>query len=506
MSVANPIVPGFHPDPSICRVGEDYYLATSSFEWFPGVPIFHSRDLMHWRQIGHALTRPSQLPLAGVGHSGGIWAPTLRWHDGVFHLVTTVVGGGGNVLVSARDPAGEWSEPRWFDADGYDPSLHIEPDGTAWLTKAGSDAAGAHGIVQYRIDLRSGARLDPPRLIWGGSGGFGVEGPHLYRIGDWWYLLAAEGATHLGHTATIARSRDPWGPFVGCPRNPVLTARDRLLAPILGTGHGDLVEAHDGTWWLVCLGIRSHGSLCHAQHVLGRETCLAPVRWDEDGWPVVGEGAGVPAQVATALTPHPWPAPVHRDHFDDARLGLPWNFLRNPAPGSWSLTERPGWLRLRGGTPSLETSASPALVARRQEHRDCRAATRIDCSPVADGDEAGLTVYMNGRHHYDLGIVRRDGARRVRLRRVAADLDVIATEVAVADGPLTLSLWANPWAIGFSIAEGDGEPRQIAKASTAFLTTEFAGGFTGLYLGVYALGDAVADVDWFDYGPCERMG
>jgi alpha-N-arabinofuranosidase len=505
MSVANPVIPGFHPDPSICRVGDDYYLATSSFEWFPGVPIYHSRDLMHWRQIGHALTRPSQLPLAGIGHSGGVWAPTLRWHDGVFHLITTNVGGRGNLLVSTRDPAGEWSEPLWVDPQGYDPSLCIDRDGTAYLTKAGSDASGRHGIVQYRIDLATGERRDEPRLVWLGSGGFGVEGPHLYRIGDWWYLLAAEGATSPGHMATIARARDPGGPVAGCPRNPILTHRDRLMSTILSTGHADLVEAQDGSWWLVCLGIRSHGSLCQALHVLGRETFLAPVTWDADGWPIVNGGAGVPERVATTLAPHPWPGEPARDDFDASALRHCWTFLRNPAPGSWSLTERPGWLRLHATTPSLDTPLSPALLARRQEHRDCRATLRLDCRLERDGDEAGLTVFANGSHHYDLGIVRRDGRREVQLRRRAADLDLVAASAPIPDGEATLQLWANPWAIGFFVGAGDAAPTRLAKASTVFLTTEFAGGFTGCMIGPYALGGAVADVDWFEYGECERM-
>jgi alpha-N-arabinofuranosidase len=505
VTVPNPIIPGFHPDPSICRVGEDYYLATSSFEWFPGVPIYHSRDLMHWRQIGNALTRPSQLPLNGIGHSGGIWAPSLRWHDGTFYLVTTNVGGRGNLLVSTRDPAGAWSEPLWFDEQGYDPSLFIDRDGTAYLTKAGSDASGAHGIVQYRIDLASGRRLDPPRRIWGGSGGFGVEGPHLYRIGGWYYLMAAEGATHIGHLESIARARDPWGPFEACPRNPILTHRDRLMGPILATAHADLVEAHDGSWWLVCLGIRSHGSLCHPLHLLGRETFLAPVTWDADGWPVVNGGNGIADRVATALPPHPWPTEPRSDDFDAPSLRHCWTFLRNPRPESWSLTERPGRLRLRATTTSLETMESPALVARRQEHRDCRAALRLECRLERDGDEAGLTVFMNGGHHYDLGVVRRDGQRFAQLRRRADDLDLIAASAPIAEGPVTLSLWANPWAIGFFVAAGDAEPTRLAKASTKFLATEVAGGFTGCMIGAYALGAAVADVDWFEYGESERM-
>lgn len=514
--VDNPIIPGFHPDPSIWRVGEDYWLATSSFEWFPGVPLYHSRDLVHWRQVGHALDRPSQLPLTGVGASAGIWAPTLRAHQGRFYVITTVVGGGGNLIVSTSDPTGPWSEPRWVDPDGYDPSLFFDEDGTCYLTKAGADATGQHGIVQCRVDPDRGVRLDPYRLIWRGSGGFGVEGPHLYRIGAWYYLLCAEGATHVGHMVTLARGPTPMGPFTPCPHNPILSHRDHLARTILATGHGDLVQAQDGSWWLVCLGIRSHGSMCMASHLLGRETLLVGVTWpeagraaaDDPGWPVVGGGAGVPERIASTLPDHPWPAAPARDDFDRPELAPWWVFLRNPAPGSWSLTERPGCLRLRACTPSLDTTASPALVARRQEHRDCRVRLRLEPVLARTGDEAGLTIFLNGGHHQDFGIARRADGWWLQLRRRADDLELITAEERIPEGPVLLEAWCNPWAIGYALGheeQGTVTWRRVAKASTRTLTTEFGGGFTGLMIGVYALGTAIADVDWFEYGPSERM-
>jgi len=510
--VPNPIIGGFHPDPSICRVGDDFYLANSSFEWFPGVPIHHSRDLVHWRLIGNALARPSQLPLAGVHHSGGIWAPTLRWHAGRFYLITTNIAGGGNLLVSASDAAGPWSEPIWLDAQGYDPSLFFEADGTCYLTRAGSDTSGRHGIVQYRIDPESGARLSPALLVWAGSGGFGVEGPHLLRHGAWYYLLCAEGATHVGHMVTIARSRSADGPFCSCPRNPILTHRDQLSRTILATGHGDLVQIQDGSWWLVCLGIRSHGSMCMAQHLLGRETFLAPVAWDADGWPVVNGGAGVAEEVASTLPDHPWPAEPPRDDFSTPRLDPCWVFLRNPEPGSWSLAERPDHLCLHGTTPSLETAGSPSLVVRRQEHRDCRFRIRLSVQLPAPGDEAGLTVFLNGGHHQDFGLARRASGVVLQLRRRADDVEHIAAELPVTGSMIDLEAWCNPWAIGYFYADPSTATAtvparwtRLAKATTKTLTTEFGGGFTGVMLGVYALGTASAAIDWIDYGPCERM-
>src|SRR5581483_5212110 len=258
MRIANPIIPGFHPDPSICRVGDDYFLVTSSFEYFPGVPIFHSRDMGHWRQIGHCLTRPSQLPLPGVQASRGIFAPTIRHHDGVFYMVTTNVTSGGNFVVHTRDPFGAWSEPIWLGQGGIDPSLFFDADGRVYLTSTYTSgpvpdeidpATFSWGVQQSEIDIASGRRLTEPRPIWGGTGGKYPEAPHLYRIGGAYYLMIAEGGTEYGHMVTIARGASPWGPWEPCPHNPIVSHRS-LQSPIQGLGHADLVEAADRSWWL----------------------------------------------------------------------------------------------------------------------------------------------------------------------------------------------------------------------------------------------------------------
>ena len=281
----NPVIPGFHPDPSVVRVGDDFYLVTSSFEFFPGVPIFTSRDLVHWRQLGHVLTRESQLPLQKARPSGGIYAPTLRYHDGTFYMITTNVDGGGNFLVTAKDPAGPWSEPVWLpDFGGIDPSLFFDDDGTVYLTGQGSGSPGQpRGIYQTTLDVKTGKLLGPLRLVWDRTGTRYPEGPHLYKIRGRYYLMIAEGGTEYGHMVTIARSDSPWGPFEACPRNPILTHRQTENdMPVQGTGHADLVEAADGSWWMVFLAFRPVSGYWHH---LGRETFLAPVTWDADGWP-----------------------------------------------------------------------------------------------------------------------------------------------------------------------------------------------------------------------------
>ncbi|NCC50507.1 MAG: glycoside hydrolase family 43 protein, partial [Spartobacteria bacterium] len=250
----NPVLPGFHPDPSVCRVGGDYYLVTSSFEYFPGVPIYHSRDLVHWRALGHCLTRPSQLPLQRAPSSAGIYAPTIRHHDGVFYMVTTNVSGGGNFFVTARDPAGPWSDPVWLDQPGIDPSLLFDDGRVYLLTSIG----GADGYIgQSELDIATGVRKTKVINIWRGTGGQYPEAPHMYKIHGRYYLMIAEGGTDWGHMETIAVSDDPWGPFVPCPHNPILTHRS-TCRPIQCTGHADLIEAQDGSWWLFFLGTRPH--------------------------------------------------------------------------------------------------------------------------------------------------------------------------------------------------------------------------------------------------------
>ena len=248
MTYENPILPGFYPDPSICRVGEDYYLVNSSFEFFPGVPLWHSRDLLHWEQLGYVLTRESQLPLVDCRTSGGIFAPTIRYHDGRFYMITTNVTGGGNFFVWTDDIRGEWSGPIWIDHQGIDPSLFWDADGKVYYTGTHTDENGNNCIGQFEIDLETGAKLSETKCIWYGTGGKCPEGPHMYRIGNWYYLMIAEGGTEYGHMETIARSRSVWGPFESCPHNPILTHRNAHRVEFQALGHADLVETPEGKW------------------------------------------------------------------------------------------------------------------------------------------------------------------------------------------------------------------------------------------------------------------
>ncbi|MEO8611469.1 MAG: glycoside hydrolase family 43 protein [Chloroflexota bacterium] len=501
MHYANPVIPGFYPDPSVCRAGNDYYLVTSTFEYFPGVPIFHSQDLIHWRQIGHCLTRASQLPLAHIGSSGGIYAPTIRYHNGVFYMVTTNVSAGKHFYVTADDPAGDWSEPIWINRDGIDPSLFFDDDGKVYFTWVTRNA-----IHQQEIDILTGQSLTSDRLIWSGSGGRYPEAPHLYKINGTYYLMIAEGGTEFGHMETIARSDSPWGPFEPCPRNPILTHRNLGAHRIQATGHADLIQAHDGSWWTVFLGFRCPKQY-YGYHHLGRETFLAPVDWDNDGWPIVYHNGTVDEEMeANCLPPHVWEQEPDRDDFDKPILRFCWNFLRNPYPEDWSLSERPGWLRLKGSAVTLNASDSPAFVGRRQQHFACRAAALLDFSPQKTGDEAGLTILMNENHHYEIGITVRDGARWVFVRRRIGDLMAEVAGEPIPAGLVELQIQADVEHYTFSYVSGDQPPRTMLTCSARYLSSEVAGGFTGVYIGMYATGNgktaaSPADFDWFDYKP-----
>ena len=489
-TASNPILPGFHPDPSICRVGEDYYLACSSFEYFPGVPIFHSRDLVHWRQIGNVLDRPTQLPLAGAASSGGIYAPTLRYRDGRFWMITTnCAPGGGNFLVTATDPAGPWSEPVPLPGvPGIDPDLAWDEDGGCWCTVA--------GVGQVRLNPETGDVLGEPARIWSGApGALAPEAPHLYRIGEYWYLMIAEGGTERGHAVSSARGPAPSGPFEANPANPILTHRG-IQHPVQNTGHADLVQGPDDSWWLVFLGVRPGGGT-PGWHVLGRETFLAPVEW-VDGWPVVGE-------VVLDLAEIPWPLeepvvePV-RDDFDGEAPRPLWISLRDRPEDLVTTRERPGWLTLRARGESLDAD-DVVFVGRRQQHLECSAAALVD---AAQG-RGGLAVRLDEYHHYEIEVA--DGEVRV-LARIGPLRSVVASRPAPA-GPVELTVRIGeageprdarrgPDSVSFGVVEADGTGTELATLEGRYLSTEVAGGFTGRVIGMYATAGTVR-FDWFDY-------
>jgi xylan 1,4-beta-xylosidase len=508
---SNPIIPGFYPDPSVCRVGEDYYLVTSTFEYFPGVPIFHSRDMVHWRQIGHVLSRPSQLDLDGIRPSGGIYAPTIRYHAGVFYMITTNVDKGGNFIVTAADPTGPWSDPYWLnDAPGIDPSLLFDDDGRVYYTgnrvpPAGERFRGHREIWLQELDLKTMQLVGEKYSLWDGAcGGVHAEAPHLYKIDGLYYLLIAEGGTSHNHAVTIARSETVTGPYLSNPRNPILTHRNLGLDyPIVNTGHADMVQTQNGEWWMVALASRPYGGYYRN---LGRETFLTPMRW-EDGWPVVSPGSGRIEFTHNApdLPEHGWPLPPVCDNFDAPELDFRWNFLRTPRETFWSLTERPGYLRLRLRPQMISRQENPSFVGRRQQHLHFAARTLLEFVPQRENEAAGLVLLQNNNFQFRCVVTLKDGQTVVQLIARRAGQEEILAEQPVSAGRLYLKVEAAQQDYSFYVAtSSENWQPLIEKVDGRILSTDVAGGFVGAYIGMYASsqGEAsqnVADFDWFEY-------
>ena len=497
----NPILSGSFPDPSVIRVGDDYYSVHSSFTYYPGVPIFHSRDLVNWKQLGYVLDRPSQLNLEGIRFNGGIYAPTIRYNDGVFYMITTNVDGIGNFYVTATDPAGPWSDPIVVEEGGIDPSLFFDDDGKVYYTQ--HVGLGDGFIGQAEIDIKTGKLKGPLVNVWNGTGNQWPEGPHLYKAYGKYYLMIAEGGTSFDHMITVARSDSPMGPFESCPRNPVLTHRDDKSYPIQTIGHADLIETPDG-WWGVCLGVRL------ANNHMGRETFLAPVEWI-DGWPVMNGGRHISeVMTAPAIAQGSLDTPQVRDDFNGKTLGIKWNFLRNPVPEHYSLTEKPGFLRIYGDEASMNDRKSPSFVGRRQEHARAKISAGMSFVSEAENEEAGLVIVCSDEYRLDFGIRSVNGSRQIFLRRVnGGKAEYPFTAELPTDGDAVLQIDAFPGEYKFYAAAEGAEPVLLGTSETGVYSYENTGSFMGVLIGMYATGNGKknahpADFDWFDYDGLQK--
>ncbi|RSM56553.1 glycoside hydrolase family 43 protein [Actinoplanes sp. ATCC 53533] len=472
MTVPNawPVIPGFHPDPSICRAGDDYYLATSSFEYFPGVPVFHSHDLVHWTQIGNALTRASQLAPGAEAGSRGIYAPTLRHHDGPFWLITTNVSHDrGHLIVTADDPHGPWSDPVFLDgAAGIDPDIAWDEAGQCYVTWHSGNPAR---IVQAAADPEKGVLLEAPRTVWAGTGLAWPEAPHLYRRDGWWYLMIAEGGTERGHCVAVARSRSITGPFESAPHNPVFSHRS-TGHPVQNTGHADLVERPDGEWAAVYLGTRPRGTT-PGFHVNGRETFLAGVDW-VDGWPAFDES-------------HFETTPGDHSFADDFRSAAPhprW-VSPNAAPAEFTGRDHAGALRLLAGT--ADGGQSGILAVRAYDPAWSFSAT------VSVGDGAFRLLLRVDERHWCALDVEPD---RIGARLAIGPLENEIVSATIEPGPVTLHLasrsptFDGPDDIELGVGSGAGY-RRLTAFDGRYLSTEVAGGFTGRVIGLQALSGAV---------------
>jgi xylan 1,4-beta-xylosidase len=530
--IRNPILRGFNPDPSIVRVGDDYYVATSTFEWFPGVQIHHSRDLVHWRLLTRPLTRASQLDMRGDPDSCGVWAPCLTHADGLFYLIytdvkrygrTTVGGASGaslrdfhNYLVTSPRIDGEWSDPVFLNSSGFDPSLFHDDDGRKYLVNQLWDHRPGRnrfaGIVLQEYAPAERRLIGERRVIFEGTPLGLTEAPHLYQRGGWYYLLTAEGGTGWGHAVTMARSRTLTGPYELHPDVYVLTARDRPDAALQRAGHADLVETPAGETYMVYLcgrPLRNRGRC-----TLGRETAIVRMEWGGDGWLRTADGTGLPQlEVPGPDVPaHPFPAPAARCDFDGGTLPIEFQWLRSPHPEElFSLSARPGHLRLYG-RETIGSLFRQALVARRQQAHCFSASAVVDFEPEHFQQMAGLVCHYGGAKFHYLH-VSHDETLGKYLAVMSAlpdspQADAFTPKIAIPAGPIELRVEVDEERLYFGYRLGDGAWQWLPQTFDASILSDEASApglpnFTGAFVGVACqdlAGTAkAADFDWFEY-------
>lgn len=486
MARPNPILAGFNPDPSIVRVGDDYYIANSTFEYLPGVPIYHSRDLENWQLIGHVATRPGQFKGAGVKPPGGAWAPAIRFHEGLFYLVVTDFFGRGNLLFTAENPAGPWSDGIELAIGGIDPDLAWDENGTCYLTVSGLDLGteggfeGHNGISQVKINHHTGELLEKPHHLWEGSGLMFAEGPHLYQIGDYWYLLTAEGGTDRGHAVAIGRSHSPEGPWENNPANPLTTAAGSNRS-VQNTGHGDLFQDTDGNWHLVLLGVRPRGMI-KAYSPLGRETFITDVTW-VDGWPVV----------ESFNSNEETPQPKFTDDFSRETLNLEWMAVRQQPTEVAKLAD--GNLVIEGQGANLN-AYEPAAILKRQRLLLGTATAEIKVQGTG-----GLVLRYSETTHYELEITDSRLTAKVNLATIHQSVDApsFGANAIDQDGFATLFLTfrqdAKPFTpeiltcdfVDMGFIDNAGEKHIIASFDGRHMSSEVLSSFTGRAIGFYSI-------------------
>ncbi len=507
----NPIMSGFYPDPSICAVGEDYYLVNSTFAYFPGLPIMHSRDLVHWEQIGNAMDRNSQLPLENCGHSQGLFAPTIRYHEGTYYVICTNVSHGGNYIITATSPEGPWSEPYYLEgAQGIDPSLFFDEDGTCYYigtrpNQEGCKYGGDWYIWIQQLDLKEMKLIGEPKDVWNGAMKNIVwpEGPHLYKKNGYYYVMHAEGGTGPDHAVTICRSRDIWGPYENNFCNPILTHRHLGWAyPIKYVGHADMIETPKGDWYMVMLAVRP----LEGYTTMGRETFLAKVTWEND-WPVVNAGVGMltdeveinldawdPAADETSYTSRTGgksavPGSNRKYDFTSKKeLGDEFVMLRNPKADMYNLSEK--GLQLSFGCAGLQEQANPSYVGIRQQHHRFMASAWLSMEGIAGENRAGIALLQSNEYHLRLevsedkveAILCEKGEDRSLGMRKFEDTDAIL--FIVVDG-LKATV---------GVDRGEEEIVIAKDIDIRCLSTEVAGGFVGCTLGMYAVNESTAGV------------
>ncbi len=504
VDIENPILPGFHPDPSICRVGDDYYVATSTFQWWPAVRIHHSKDLVHFRPVGYAITRTSQLNLLGNEDNSGVWAPCLSYCDGLFYLIFTdakswtgIYKDVHNYLITAPSIEGPWSEPIYLNSSGFDPSLFHDTDGRKFLLNMQWDHRPRKhpfsGILLQEYDEQSRKLVGPVHKIFRGTEHQLVEGPHLYKKDGFYYLMTAEGGTSWDHVITIARSRELTGPYELMPDGPLITSKYDMQLPLQRAGHGSFVETPSGDWYLAHLTGRP--VMPARKCILGRETALQAISWDDSGWPRLAHGTNTPRVKVSAppLPPCPWPIDAKtkyfHDDFDGGALDPDLNTLRLPADETWlSLSERPGHLRMRG-RESLYSKHYQSLVARRLTYLYAEVSTKLDFEAQSFQQMAGLIFYYDCIDHHYLHVTADEDGRVLRLLTSDGGDSVFypGAERRLDPGPVYLKGILNGGRLQFYFSQQQGSYAPFGPVLDATILSDehkVEVKFTGAYAGL----------------------
>lgn len=487
MKYQNPVIKGFYPDPSVCFAEGKYYLVSSSFQYFPGVPLFESEDLVNWKQIGYVLTRKNQVMLDKINSSGGVFAPTIRYNDGRFYMVTTNDTTHQNFYVYTDDIYGEWSDPIFVNQGGIDPSLLFD-DGHTYFISNGTDEEGKSGVIQCEIDIATGEKLTPGKCIWQGSGGRYLESPHMYKINGGYYLMAAEGGTEYGHMITYARADSVWGEFKGYEKNPVLTNRNKAPEIIQGIGHGDLICDKYGDWHILCLGFRQM-HMWMPYHHLGREVFLTPVQFGEDGWFTAGRDGTTDKEYEIQGDFSQEEKKLYT--FENTDPKIDWSFMRHPDMDNYILEKNK--FTLKGTDITLNDTDSPTFIALRQRDFffDMSVKVNIDCG------EAGITVYHCENEHYDIALRKNgEGYEAVLWLNIGGIKHEQAT-VPVKGSSSELIIEADNFGYTLGV-KAEGEKITLGGGSAKYLSSEVCGGFTGVMLGLYAQGNNTAVFEKFE--------
>lgn len=502
----NPILPGWYSDPSICSNGKDYFLVTSTFSYYPGIPIFHSTDLINWKQIGHVLNRPEQLPLEGQRVSQGIFAPAISYnpYNQTYYMITTNIRRG-NFFVKTKDPFGEWSDPIWLPGvHGIDPSFFFDDDGKAFIVNndepvGGSTYEGHRAIRVQQFDVEKDQAFGPRIMLVNGGVNLAekpiwIEGPHLYKINGKYYLMCAEGGTSVNHSEVIFKGDSPMGKFTPWTKNPILTQKQlnpgRPL-PVTCAGHADLVQKSNGQWWSIFLACRPINSKFEN---LGRETFLLPVRWSNDGFPYITKGdevipriirmEGVKRDSSTTFGNF-----QKEDDFDEHQLQNGWLTLRGPATGLYSLSEDPGFLTLKCADVASNELKTPAFIARRLQHHKFEFTTSMYFTPASAIESAGLLLMKDEHHQYLMAVEKPGKKTQISLKKINDNgaETLFFQPISLKHESIQLKVASNGTDFSFYYAKGEGQWQLLADHVDAYyLSTANSWGFTGTTIGLYA--------------------